>query len=456
MSLGTPPSVGSARDPGPPGTTLGVRARVGENLANRPVPKIVGVGVFLVYVAVCLLEPDVINNITIVDPVILAVCAYSLISMTHQGSPATSGVRKAFPWLWLILLGSFLGLAGVGMAFWATENLLRTTFALMAFFCLWHLLVICRLQKAAIAGTVVAFTVTVMTLLVSSGGQRGRAFFPHANYAGHYCAMAAVVPLSVSKRWVFKALVLVGLVIALGQTSSFGAMAMSVSMLAVYVVRALTKYTAVLAVGLAALVIGGLFLATPQAADLVPEDGSSWSFSETISEKRFDRSQSGRLELWGQAIDAYKDSPLGLGPDGVRQRKIAALGTTYLEIHSDPLGYLVERGVIGLIGFIGFWATLFLFARKRGIARVLIVGILVSGFFRETMHYRHMWALLALAFALDHLRNREDAEDDDGEADTVVGPDQATPPERLEDSYFPGVARWPAPPSRGRAGGRSA
>ena len=56
--------------------------------------------------------------------------------------------------------------------------------------------------------------------------------------------MAALVLLSVARRWVYKAMVLVGLFIVLNDTSSFGAMAMTVSMLAVYVVRALTRYTA--------------------------------------------------------------------------------------------------------------------------------------------------------------------------------------------------------------------
>ena len=30
--------------------------------------------------------------------------------------------------------------------------------------------------------------------------------------------------------------------------------------------------------------------------------------------------------------------------------------------------------------------------------------MLVQGLFRETMHYRHMWLLLALAFAIDYAR----------------------------------------------------
>ena len=74
MSLGASKFVGSARDPGPPGTVTRARARVGESLGNRPAPKLVGIGVFLIYVSVALLEPDLVNNVTFVDPIILG-CA---------------------------------------------------------------------------------------------------------------------------------------------------------------------------------------------------------------------------------------------------------------------------------------------------------------------------------------------------------------------------------------------
>ena len=410
-----------------------------EDLEDRRPPVILSVAIFVVFAGTVYTSINLPQGLAPVDPVILGVCLYSLLAMTHRGSPATSGFVRLLPWFWCILLGSFLGMAGVGIPAWATSNLIRTVFALLTFVCLWHILIAARLQWYALAGTLAGFTFTCGMLIAQSGGARGQAYFPHANYAGHYCAMAAVVLIAAARRWYLKLLALAGLLIALQTTSSFGAMAMSVAMLTVYVVRALTRNTAILATGLAILAIGGLFLATPQAADLVPEDGTSWSISETISEQRFDRSQSGRLKIWGDALEAFRESPLGVGPDGVRQREVAVLNGFYLEIHSDPLGYLVERGVIGLIGFIGLWATLFAVARKNGVARVLIIGLLVSGLFRETMHYRHMWSLLALGFAVDHLRSRrEEAAEDADEPDE---PDPVPAPLAPEDRYFPGVAR---------------
>ena len=72
-----------------------------------------------------------------------------------------------------------------------------------------------------------------------------------------------------------------------------------------------------------------------------------------------------------------------------------------LEIHNDALGYLVERGVLGLIGYIGFWVVVWKASRPGGLARMLIIGSLVQGMFRETFHYRHMWLIIALAFVMD-------------------------------------------------------
>ena len=40
---------------------------------------------------------------------------------------------RLLPWIWLILLGSFLGLTAVGIPNWAMTNLMRTVFALLTF-----------------------------------------------------------------------------------------------------------------------------------------------------------------------------------------------------------------------------------------------------------------------------------------------------------------------------------
>jgi hypothetical protein len=422
------------------------RLRIGEGLDVRRTPAILGVAMFVAYLGVVLMRPGLPGKFSYVDPIIFLLCAFSVTSMMYRGSTATSGALRLLPWVWLILLGSFLGLARVGIPSWAMTNLSRTMFALLTFVCFWHLIVVARLQRVAIYGTAAGVAVTAGYLLVQSARYRASALFLHPNYAGHYMAMACLVLIVVAKRWYFKLLAVAALLVALQQTSSFGAIAMTIAMLAVYAVRILTRNTAILAAALAILAIGGLFLTTPQAQDLVSNEDTDWSFSQSISGDRFERSGDTRLILWSQALEAWAREPLGIGPDGVRSRGVAVYNGHTLEIHSDSLGYLVERGVIGLVGFIGLWATLFLVAKRGGLARVLIVGMLVQGIFRETMHYRHMWLLLALGFALDYAlpspSDDEEVESEPEVADDVV---EVGTGARAPADYFPGVARWPEP-----------
>jgi hypothetical protein len=74
-----------------------------------------------------------------------------------------------------------------------------------------------------------------------------------------------------------------------------------------------------------------------------------------------------------------------------------------------------------VIGLVGLWVTIWRRTERGGLAHLLIVGVLVAGLFRETMHYRHLWLLLALGVALDRLgspgplllRHRRDMTDPD-------------------------------------------
>jgi len=361
------------------------------------------------YAGVAILRPALPSNLAFVDIVIAAICLVSLLSMAMVGSPATRAGAKALPWLWLILVGSFLGMASIGITGWGLADLVRTNFAVLAFFCIWHLMYVAQLERYAIWGTAIGLGITSLALLVQPFRYRGKAFFEHPNYAGHYCVMAAFLLFFAGKRWYFHALAAFGLAMAIWQTGSFGAIAMSLSMLAVVLVRSLTRNTAVLAVGLIFVAIVSLFLLSP-GGDSVSVGNGTWQINSSISSTRLDKSQGSRFQLWGDAWNAFAKEPLGVGPDGVHQRQIAILNGHPLEIHNDALGYLVERGVLGLIGFIGLWVVIWRAARKGGLARMFIVGALVQGMFRETFHYRHMWLIIAVAFVIDSRRQQADDE----------------------------------------------
>lgn len=392
--LSTPPSTGEPT--------------VGTDPPPRPA-LLLQVGIVAAYAGVALLRPALPSNLAYVDVVIAAICLVSLLAMVKAGSPATKTGAKALPWLWLILVGSFLGMASVGITGWGLADLVRTNFAVLAFFCIWHLMYVADLERYAIWGTAIGLGITSLALLVQPFQYRGKAFFEHPNYAGHYSVMAAFLLFFAGKRWYFHAIAAFGLAMAIWQTGSFGAIAMSLSMLAVVLVRSLTRNTAVLAVGLIMVAIFSLFLLSP-GADSVSVGNGSWQVNGSISSERLDKSQGSRWSVWSNAWNAFEKEPLGVGPDGVHQRQIAILNGRPLEIHNDALGYLVERGVLGLIGYVGFWVVLWRAARKGGLARMFIIGALVQGIFRETFHYRHMWLIIAVAFVIDSRRQQDDGE----------------------------------------------
>ena len=380
--------------------------------------------VALAFAGVAILRPSLPQNLALIDPVLLGLSVVGLISMTRLGSPATLAAVRTLPWLWFILLGSIIGLFSVGITEWAVSNMLRTALALLTFFCIWHVTDVTRSEKAALTGTWIGLAATVVALATGASAVRGYAFFEHPNYAGHFVAMASMLLFAQARTWRVRVLAMVALAIGLLETASFGAIAMAVAMIGVVVFRSLKRSTAMLAVGLIFLAVFGLFISAPGDDDLPSITG--WNVSEVLNEDRLERSQGSRAEIWGEAISAYAETPWGVGPDGVASREIAEYRGVALEIHSDALGYLVERGIPGLIGFVGLWVVIWRSTRPGGIAHMLIIGALVQGLFRETMHYRHMWLLIGLGAVLDRRAAQRDAQRDalqDPERDEVVGRD---------------------------------
>ena len=359
------------------------------------------------YAGIVFLRPALPQNLAFVDPVLLLLSLVGLVSMTRLGSRATLAAGRTLPWVWLILLGSIMGLFSVGITEWAVSNMLRTALALLTFFCIWHLVDVTRSERAALVGTCIGLVVTSLALATQASSLRGFAFFDHPNYAGHFTTMASMLLFVQARTWRVKVLALLALMIGLLETASFGAIAMALSMFGVLVIRSLKRSTALLAVALIFVAIFGLFVSAP-GVDGLPSI-KDWNVSEVISEERFERSQGSRAEIWGKAIAAYAETPWGVGPDGVAKRELAEYRGIALEIHADALGYLVERGILGVIGYIGLWVTIWRSTRPGGIAHVLIVGVLVQGLFRETMHYRHLWLLVGLAAVFDQRSAERDA-----------------------------------------------
>lgn len=370
-----------------------------------------GVLVGASYMGVTVLEPGLPQNLAFIDPVIALICLLGLVSMTKTGSPAIVCGKRAMPYIFIILLGSVIGLIGVGLPLWAISNLSRLVFALVTFFFMWHILWTRGLERIAYQATSVIIVFTTFILVVSTHTSRGRGLFPHANYAGHFIVLAATVLIAFQPKVKGKLFYLVVAAAGLFWTASFGAIAMATVMTLVAVSRSLNRAQAILLSGLLLLLL--LVLVLFDLGSSLGLNGDDVEVSSTISAQRFERSQGGRLELWSLGLSSFANRPYGVGPDGAANSGITHVAADFtggscegcgLRIHNEYLAYLVERGPIGLIGLLGFWAIIWRMTQPGGVAHLIIVGIATGGLFRETMHYRHLWLLLALAIVLDRRR----------------------------------------------------
>ena len=373
--------------------------------APRP-PVLVRWFAFLALPGAMFLMPQLALNASRIDAVIIPLVLFGFVTMFRYGSPAVAGAARALPWLWLVLIGSLLGLATVGLTLWAVSSLAQTTYALLTFFCMWHLIHVYRLEATVYRSVRWAAIISTLILALPSYHHRAAGYFPNPNVAGHYAATVGGFLLFGGTRTRDRWLGAINLAVGLYTSSSFGAITMVLAMSAVWFTRTLRSHTAVLAVVLIGILLGTVFLLTRPVQE-VPVEESKVEVSSGLSESRFEKSQTGRLRLWTRGLGQWADNPWGIGPSGASDRKFIELhdvreDSSIGQIHSDPLGMLVERGVIGLVGWIGMWVSFWSAAPKRGLARLMILGFLMQTVFRETIHYRHLWIVLALAMVIDH------------------------------------------------------
>ena len=181
-----------------------------------------------------------------------------------------------------------------------------------------------------------------------------------------------------------------------------------------------------------ALVLGALGLAGLVMAAGIPRFGLAEV--DTVSQEakggvldnsvgRAGKSFAGRLGLWSEGVArAGPRVIVGVGPgeakyelqisNGTINRETGALSTR--SMHSDVLGFLIERGIVGLCGLLLLYAALL-----RRVWRVLVVGrhrrIGVAALgaavvanaahsvFHETFHFRHTIVLFGLLWVAAEL-----------------------------------------------------
>jgi O-antigen ligase len=129
---------------------------------------------------------------------------------------------------------------------------------------------------------------------------------------------------------------------------------------------------------------------------------------------RSNRSLNGRLTLWAQGLT--KSSGRGNDLFGVGAGA-AKYTVDYKSLHNDILAYLVERGIIALFGLAVLYWLVFRQALRllgpRGPVQFHALGAAVFANFafsmtHQTLHFRHVWLLLALIWAATGLRAGEE------------------------------------------------
>jgi O-antigen ligase len=192
----------------------------------------------------------------------------------------------------------------------------------------------------------------------------------------------------------------------------------------------------------AALVVGGLVLGSVVMAG-IPRVGvvdvqalaqreRGGMFGGSLG--RLDRSVAGRLAIWSNAWNAAgSDVVVGVGPGAARRIPLAE-GTLQRGLHNDYLAFLLERGVLGLLGLLALTATLLRWSARllgghlpdgrggwwvpAGLGGAVVASLLLSTN-HESFHFRHVWVLFALVWAASQLMAARPAPADGIEADPV-------------------------------------
>jgi hypothetical protein len=351
------------------------------------------------------LTPSFAGGFVIADFFIFAMIGL-WIPLIATGYP--QGVLPAVvPPLALIFGGSFIGAANYGLRSWMVIDLVKDVGAFASFLAM---IVILRAggesARKAVSWASAVAAIGISLLLITETGVRARAGFANPNLAGHYLATNLIVLTRATvPRWLRVLSMSVGLV-GLIAAGSFGALIMSVAAGSYLIsttnpgrrrafLRSALSHKAFLRVALPIVVVGVSFLA------LLVTTGESSKSSTGFNISHLERSAGGRFRRWTAALEVARTYPLGIGPGS---NKALGLLPTQQEAHNEYLAYLTERGAIGMLGLILLYLTIWKLGHRGGLTRALMLGIALQSAVRETLHYRHLWLLLAFAVVLDEIQ----------------------------------------------------
>ncbi len=360
-------------------------------------------GILLVFAIASLgmAKPNLIGNLVVTDVALLGVIGIWIAHVVVRHSRSAPEFNAVLFPLTLIFSGSMFAALHVGITGYVVGDLVRDAAAFCSFFAVVDVLRADRQRLIPYAIWALTFAVSILTLwlVFFDSTLRGKATFPNPNVPGHFMACATVLfaslPMPRARRIVVLGISLIGLY----RTGSFGAslqiaaaLAYGISTKVIAATRQKERQRTLFFTSAAVIGVGAAFAISSYLGSSAASDESG------LSARRLDRSSGTRFAVWGEAWQNWLSHPMGTGPGSSRALQLLQHAT---EPHSEPLAYLAERGPIALLGLALLWLTFWRRSLPGGAARRLLCGYVLASFFRETLHYRHWWVLLAIAFVID-------------------------------------------------------
>ena len=265
---------------------------------------------------------------------------------------------------------------------------------------------------SAVAGVLALnFDLPFSSSMTRYGGTRASALFKDPNVFGPFLVPAALFVLEDMvrprmlglPRWV-KALMFVALLAGVLFSFSRAAWLNTVVALAVFVVVLALRPGGL---GDALRVVAVLVVAAAVAAGLLTAVGSDSFFQERASLQSYDTN---RFNAQREGIEYGLANPLGIGPGQFEELQVTVSHSTHIRTFS-------EQGPGGLLSWLTIVLATTVFAllnvwRGRdthgiGSAALLAawLGMLANSFFIDSLHWRHLWFVVALIWAGTRVRS---------------------------------------------------
>jgi hypothetical protein len=337
---------------------------------------------------------------------------------------------------WFLLVPVYVYLFGSFLGMFNSEAYLMNIYTLAqdAYLYVWFVLLCMlldsdeRVERLIIAWALVLILVlsTEGFLAAVQGTQRGEFSFRNPNRASAYLTLSfflllhPIVPLPL--KAVLGLLVFAGVRATGSAAGSIGlTLAVFVFGWAVCYMRSGRSARPLLLMGIVATALVVLVINPTKSSDLPTVLGS---MAPTAAD-RIERSSDTREEIWAKGMESFREHPLGIGPASFHKQIDSGISDDgRIELHSDPVATLVERGVVGFLGYILLIVLVagevFRMMHRSSEWRDVIWAAALTGactvyFFysitHEALHHETFWLMLALVFSQVRILERKQSRD---------------------------------------------